>query len=157
MKVLILSDTHHGTSNMNKLFNFIEREIDVIVHAGDNFIDSVYLSNNTGKPVLAVAGNCDFDDVEQEIVFELEGIKFFLTHGHRYGVKYGFSALAEKAKQEGADIAIFGHTHIKEDSILNGVKIINPGSLSQPRDGFEKSFVVMDIDNKKEKHKFMFI
>lgn len=157
MKILIVSDTHFGQKNMDKIVPFIKEEIDLIIHAGDNFRDSIYLKEKTGKAVMAVAGNCDYENVEEELEFEVDGLKFFLTHGHRYGVKYGLDTLASKARDIGADIAIFGHTHEKVDAIRGGVRLINPGSLSLPRDGIEKSFVVMDIDEGREEHRFLFL
>ena len=47
MKLLILSDSHHSIDRLNKLLSIIEEEkIDIIIHAGDNFRDSVYLRKN---------------------------------------------------------------------------------------------------------------
>lgn len=147
MKLLILSDSHGSKVNMDKISTLIIEEIDLIIHAGDNFRDSIYLKNSTGKPVIAVSGNCDFDNVETEIEFEIEGIKFFLTHGHRYRVKQGSYFLAEKAKEKGANIAIYGHTHVKESTFELGVHILNPGSLSLPRDGIKGSYIIMDVND----------
>ena len=72
-----------------------------------------------------------------------------LVHGHMHRVKYGLEVLAQDAHEKGADIVIFGHTHIKENKIIGGVEMINPGSLSLPRDGIKGSYVVMDLENGK--------
>ncbi|WP_101772379.1 metallophosphoesterase family protein [Peptostreptococcus faecalis] len=157
MKIIILSDTHGSKKNMDNLVPMIKSDIDLIIHAGDNFRDSVYLKNMTDVPVLAVVGNCDFENSEENIEFELEGIKFFLTHGHKYGVKYGLEKIAQEGSRRDVDIVIFGHTHEKEKSIMNGIQLINPGSLRIPRDGIEKSYVIMKLENGIYEYEFRFL
>lgn len=149
MRVIILSDTHGYKKTMDKIVPLIRDSIDLIVHAGDHFKDSVYISENSGKPVMSVVGNCDFDNVEDELVFDVEGVTFFLTHGHKHHVKYDFEFIADYAKSKGAQVAIFGHTHVKTNEIISGVQLINPGSLSMPRDGIDGSYVIMDINDGK--------
>lgn len=157
MKILILSDSHGVKKYMDKIVPIIEKDIDLIIHAGDNFRDSIYLKERTEKPVIAVAGNCDFENVERDIDFEVEGVKMFLTHGHKYGVKYGLGNLADIAHEKSAKIAIFGHTHVKEDRMLMGVQMINPGSLSLPRDGIDRSYVIMDIEDGSFTYEYRFL
>lgn len=157
MKLLILSDSHNSIERLNKLLPLIESDIDIIIHAGDNFRDSVYLKERSKKPVIGVIGNCDFENTDREIDFELEGVKFFLTHGHRYSVKYGPDVLASKGQELGVDIAIYGHTHIKDDSYVGGVLVLNSGSLSQPRDGSRGSYVVMDVDEGTYRYEYFYI
>lgn len=158
MKIAIISDSHRARSYMDKAIEIIKKEeIDLIVHAGDNFADSKYFNQKTEIPVLAVAGNCDYENVETEIDFEFEGVKFFLTHGHHYGVKYGLEILAQQASAKNADIAIFGHSHVKKNCHIANVEIINPGSLSMPRDGSERSFVIMDLNEGKYTYEYIFI
>ena len=70
------------------------------------------------------------------------GVLFFYTHGHRYGVKMGSAQLAETAGARGADVALFGHTHVREleRGIGTIATVFNPGSL---RDG--GSYGVIEI------------
>jgi|SRR3712207_217 len=157
MRLLILSDSHQSIDRLNKLVELIHDEIDIIIHAGDNYRDAVFLRERTKKPIIAVVGNCDFESADIEISFELEGVKFFLTHGHRYSVKYGPDVLVTKALEEGANIAIYGHSHIKFDSYVSGLLVINPGSLSLPRDGSRGSYVVMDIENGSYEYEYRYI
>ena len=44
------------------------------------------------------------------------------------------------AKEKGADIALYGHTHVAHDEEVDGIRLFNPGSL-----GYEKSFGVIEI------------
>ena len=146
MKVGVLSDTHMMQKYIDKSIQYL-RNCDLLIHAGDNFSDSKYLHKETNIPIIAVRGNCDFDNVEDELIFDIEGKNVFLCHGDSYRVKYGLDMLEKKAKEVRADIVIFGHTHvplnIKKDNIL----YINPGSLSLPRDLSRRGFIIININN----------
>lgn len=149
MRILVVSDTHSARKKMDRLKEKVYGKVDMIVHAGDHFEDSIYLKSILDIPVIAVAGNCDFGSVEKKLDFEVEGVKIFLTHGHLYGVKYSYDELVDQAKACGAKIAIFGHTHFKEDRYVDGVRVINPGSLSEPRDSSKESFGILEVENGK--------
>ena len=62
----------------------------------------------------------------------MEGIKIFYCHGHRYGVKDGREKLAAEAKRRGCGLALYGHTHIAMIDEIDGVMLVNPGSLRYP-------------------------
>ena len=73
------------------------------------------------------------------------GHRAFVVHGHRqmYGDYIGH--LVHLAKQHGADLVLFGHTHIRMDRIINNVIVFNPGSTAQPRDGMPEAYGLIDI------------
>ncbi|MCG3585187.1 metallophosphoesterase [Clostridioides difficile] len=145
MKIGIVSDTHMMIKNMEKTIPYL-KECDLIIHAGDNFTDSRYIHSMTNVGIIAVKGNCDFDAVEEEVVFEVANKTIFLCHGDKYGVKYGTNMLEKKATEVDADIVIFGHTHTPFREIKDGVLYIKPGSTSLPRGVSYKSFVIMNIE-----------
>jgi predicted phosphodiesterase len=66
----------------------------------------------------------------------LSGKKILFTHGDLYGVKYGMDGITSLARENGADIALFGHTHIPlERYISDGERplyLFNPGSAGAP-------------------------
>lgn len=146
MKIGIISDTHGNKQCMDEAISYL-MDCDLIIHAGDNFSDSKYIHSVTKIGMMAVKGNCDFDNVEDELIFDIEDKNIFLCHGDKYGVKYGLEQLEEKAKEVEANIVIFGHTHtplcIEKDNIL----YINPGSVSIPRNVNYKSMAILYIDN----------
>ena len=76
MRIGIVSDTHRMENFMNKAIPHL-KECDLIIHAGDNFSDSKYIHKMTNTDIIAVKGNCDFEDVEDEIAFEVEGKTIF--------------------------------------------------------------------------------
>lgn len=146
MKIGILSDTHRMIKNIDKAIPYL-KECDLIIHAGDNFSDSKYIHKATNVDIIAVKGNCDFEHVEDELVFEVDKKTIFLSHGDSYGVKNGVDRIEQKAKGVNADIVIFGHTHVPFQKNKDGIIYINPGSLSLPRGVEYKSFIIIEIED----------
>ena len=152
MRILVLSDSHGRNSNM---WEVIERvDADMLFHLGDSEDETEAIKERAGCPCEFVKGNCDYDrDLPDETVVDIGCHRAFLTHGHRYSVRFDLNILADAAKEHGCDIAMFGHTHIPENVRVGGVDIYNPGSISLPRqDGRIPTFMVIDVDGKGEWH-----
>jgi putative phosphoesterase len=148
MKILVLSDTHGDTSKAEKAIRSSKR-IDLIIHLGDYFRDAQKLSAMFPKiPIEYIYGNSDFvtENVPAEKVIEVCGKRIFLTHGHRYSVKWDYERLISKAKEQSADILLFGHTHIPELIINDRFYLLNPGSTSEPRADSDGSYAIIEID-----------
>lgn len=142
MKAPIFSDSHGCVGNM-LLAAERERDYDMIMFAGDVHRDAEELSLMLPQKCIAeVLGNNDFfvKSVPFDRVFTFGGKKIFLTHGHHYGVKYGAQGLVKKALEEGADICIYGHTHIRDNKKCGGLTLINPGAAS-------RSYAVLTVNN----------
>lgn len=78
--------------------------------------------------MIRVAGNCDFSSkLPLMRVVTLGGKKIYCTHGHTEHVKYGTDELICRARQEGADIVLYGHTHSGVTAYDDGLYIMNPG------------------------------
>ncbi|SKA79748.1 hypothetical protein SAMN05428976_1043 [Clostridium sp. USBA 49] len=148
MQIAVISDTHRNTYELKKLKNIV-KNIDIIIHLGDNVDDVNILKDGFNGKIINVRGNCDFvTSVPVEILEEIEGKKIFITHGHKYNVKYGLTNLKYRAEELEADIVLFGHTHESLVEYEKGIWFINPGSASLPRD-FCKSIAILTIENNK--------
>ena len=75
---------------------------------------------------------------------DFAGKKIFLTHGADLGVKYSIGPAVSEARKFGADILLYGHTHIAYVGYEDGLYIMNPGSCARPRKG-APSYGVIDI------------
>ena len=146
MKIGIVSDTHQNKSCMDLAIPYL-KDCDLIIHAGDNFSDSKYLHRMTNVGMMAVKGNCDFDNVEDELIFDIEDKNIFLCHGDKYGVKSSLEQIEQRAKDVEADIVVFGHTHTPLCIEKNNIIYINPGSVSLPRNITYKSMAILYIDD----------
>lgn len=150
MKVLITSDTHGSYGTISD-FVIEKGNIDLIIHAGDTTSDAKNIEYETGIECICVRGNNDFFDYSNKD-FELIDIdkhRIFLTHGHKENVYKGYQKLLDKARIYGANIVIFGHTHVYLNNNYDDILILNPGSPSLPRDG-KPGFLIMDIKEKIE-------
>ena len=157
MRILVISDTHRNLDNFDRV---LEREarFDMIVHCGDVERDEDYIRAVASCPVCMVAGNNDWGiALPREIMTEIGPYKVMIVHGHQYSVHYGLERICDVAKQKGADIVLFGHTHIPLIKKVDHLVLMNPGSLSKPRQPERiPTYGLIEIDekNKKENPKF---
>ena len=130
-KILVLSDSH---SALNFMFRSAEvLEPDAIIHLGDYYDDGEALHAQFPEiPFYQVPGNCDFyrcnPAIPQILVEEICGVRFYLTHGHRHDVKMTRRRLEKDARDCGAQAALYGHTHIPDCRLEEGMWILNPGT-----------------------------
>ena len=147
MKILIVSDTHGRHGNLDEV---LEREgnIDVLLHLGDIEDGEHYIEAVADCPVHLLSGNNDyFSHLPGEKEIKIGKYRVFMTHGHGYYVSVNTKRLREEASRRGVDIVLFGHTHKPYMDVEGDLKVINPGSLSYPRqEGRKPSYVVMDIN-----------
>lgn len=139
-KLLIVSDSHSLTTELTDIYKR-HNDADAAVHCGDSELgtDSVYLENYT-----VVKGNCDiFSEFPEEEVLEIGGLTIFLTHGHLHRVKQNLLTIQYAAKEAGADIVLFGHTHIATAEQEDHQLFINPGSIHLPKQRPEPTYAVM--------------
>ena len=142
MKILVVSDSHGDYRSFDKLVR-CQSKAEVVIFLGDGYEEygDVRL-NYPNKMFIAVKGNNDWScplPLNEERV--IEGKRFFITHGHIEHVKYGLDMLKQKARSRGADIVLFGHTHIPYIEYDGGLNILNPGSIRR----FNCSYGVIDI------------
>lgn len=144
-KVLIVSDTHGNDSLLKKIVEK-EKPFDLLIHCGDLEESEGKLISICDTPVYAVAGNNDyFYDLPNRVEFDWKGKHILLTHGHYDNVYSGYDRLYYKAKELKADIVMFGHTHVPCLKTIDGVRFVNPGSLTYPRQaGRVPTYMVME-------------
>lgn len=130
MRMLILSDSHGDLSTLEYILKR-ERSADLIIHLGDFADDmNLFYEYTQTKGLLLCKGNCDINgaDFPLQHIFQAENKNVFCCHGHRYGVKNGLSSLYFAAREQKADIALFGHTHSPFLDTESEVILLNPGA-----------------------------
>ena len=152
MKLMIASDIHGSAFWCGKLMEAADSEKpdklillgDLLYHGPRNDLPAGYapkevipmLSARKDR-ILAVRGNCDAE-VDQMVlpfpcmadyaVVMVDGHTFYLTHGHLRNPE-------NLPPLEPGSIFLSGHTHIKLDVTVDGIRCLNPGSVSIPKDG----------------------
>lgn len=147
MKVLVFSDSH---GRMLEVYDAVERECpDAVIHLGDCYEDACDLRRSyPDTPVYAVLGNNDWGgDAPDRSVITLDGVRIYLTHGHRDGVSFcAPGKVPVRAQQQDCCLALFGHTHIAYRAVHGTVEVLNPGSISLPRRG-PASYAVLELES----------
>ncbi|MBR6468877.1 MAG: metallophosphoesterase [Lachnospiraceae bacterium] len=151
MKVLIVSDTHGYEGNMWKVI-YREEPVDMFIHCGDIEHMPTELVKYFDCPVHVVKGNNDYmlrlPEVDR---FEIAGRRVVLTHGHHHNIYRNQDAMFYFGEENHADIVIFGHIHMPIIAESRGITILNPGSLSLPRQaGGRPSYIIMTISESNE-------
>lgn len=129
MRILVVSDTH---GNQSLLFKVHQQagDIDAVIHTGDGELDALLLEETLGGTVLRVAGNCDHGSTApRELLITLAEKRLLIVHGDRYTVKNGLENLIAYGKASGADILLFGHTHLALTEQRDDLLLLNPGTL----------------------------
>lgn len=162
MKIVLLSDTH-GELMLAKECLAQESPYDACYHMGDVGFEPEYLHH-----VQYVCGNHDQHRFVKERIFEVEGWKIWMLHGHLYEyevieqmnqqpqlwkswdhcMEIIYQTIAQQAKQKGCDLVLFGHTHTAYFEKRDGIYLCNPGSLCFSHDGRPPSYAVLTITAK---------
>ena len=146
MKVLIVSDTHGRHGNLDEVLER-EKPIDMLIHLGDVEHDDNYIEALAEYPVHIIAGNNDyFSYLPSDKVIQVGKYRVWLTHGHTYCVSMDTKRLRRAAMSRGVDIVMFGHTHRPYLDVQEDMIVLNPGSLSYPRqEGRCATYMIMEI------------
>jgi len=138
VKIVAVSDSHGNPGLLREAVEAAQlgAPIDVLVHCGDGVRDlaaaeAVVRAANPDARVYAVRGNCDIGafSVPALELFEANGVRVMASHGHAYGVKTQYAALLAAARERGAKIVFFGHTHRPLLEAVGGIYLINPGAI----------------------------
>lgn len=134
MEIAIVADSHIPGRAKTIPEPFLDhiRGADHVVHAGDfNSIAAYERFHELAAQLTAVPGNMDSSSLPLPRVatFERAEVKFVVTHGDGAAGDYE-THVADVARGQGGDVAIAGHTHAVLDTTVDGVRVLNPGSVT---------------------------
>lgn len=155
IKLLVISDSHGRADRVREIASR-HKDAEAILFLGDGVRDLELIDPIETRAVCAVRGNCDIFSLfsAEKSEFSEERLLVFgewhilMMHGHTHGVKGGIENALLYAYSKGADILLFGHTHIPvekyfpEGSIVGGVTLTRPmyafnsGSLGESSFGY---------------------
>ncbi len=164
MKWLIASDIHGSYYYCEQLIKrFYEEKADKILLLGDvlyhgprNDLPKDYapkkvieLLNGLSDKIMCVRGNCDTEVDQMVLSFPVLADYGILTVGNRmiyatHGHKYNPETLPPLQK---GDALLYGHIHVPKCYTENDILILNPGSVSIPKENSEHSYMILE-DNK---------
>lgn len=161
MKFVIASDLHGSAYWTQKLLAVIDEVQpdkvillgDLLYHGPRNDLPWDYAPKKVipmlsalQDRIIAVRGNCEAEVDQMVLPFPcmadysqvlVDGKVFYLTHGHHQNPE-NLPSLPE------GSIFLSGHTHVKIDKVVNGIRCLNPGSVSIPKDGSNSCLIYED-------------
>lgn len=128
MKLYVFSDSH---GHLQPMLDVIEEHSpDAVIFLGDGLEDAQQITYIFPElPLYMVPGNCDgFTDISpiQEII--VGEVRILFSHGHLWSVKRSDEQARELARDYGAQILLYGHTHIPLSEEDGDLWIMNPGA-----------------------------
>lgn len=143
MKIVAVSD-NHGKICLDTIL-LTNPDADVFIHCGDSEFPPSYLEG-----YAAVCGNNDyFDSIPMELILNLGKHRALVVHGHRFSMFNLKKALTKKAIENQCDLVFYGHTHRFSIDQIEGVTLINPGSLRYNRDNSDPCYAIVEITDEK--------
>ena len=136
---------------------------DLLYHGPRNDLPSRYapkevaaLLNAYKQDILCVRGNCeaevdqmmlDFPVLADYALLSVGNRLLFATHGHH------FNRETPPPLQPG-DLLLYGHTHVPmvEKDEKTGILCLNPGSVSIPKRGSERGYLLLDPEREEVTH-----
>jgi len=132
-RILLLSDTH---GHIDEAILKYARDADEIWHAGD--IGSLEVTDQLAsvKPLKAVFGNIDDEEVRRtfplDLRFQCEGVDVWITHIGGYPGRYS-QHVRDQIRENPPKLFICGHSHILK--VMNDAKLgllhMNPGACGR--------------------------
>jgi len=152
MKIVVFSDAHGDKQAVESILRN-NLMADMIISLGDSELQNSFMQNND---IIAIKGNYPLDAgfIYEKLITVL-GKRIFLTHGHKFNVRRGVDKLYYKALETEADIVLYGHTHIPKTDKVHKTLIINPGSISKPRNFENPTYLIIEINDGVIDYKFI--
>lgn len=161
MKLMFASDIHGDAVCCEKMLKRFDEERaerlfllgDILYHGPRNGIPEGYapkrvieMLNGRKRQLFCVHGNCDtevdqmvldFPILAEYALLYLDGRTVFLTHGHKFNTD-------NPPPLNKGDVLLHGHTHVQVIDGSREYTYINPGSVSLPKNGLPKSFLIYE-------------
>ena len=144
MKICVVSDSHGDREILRRIY-LSNPNCDIYLHLGDSQLEE-YLIN----PFVSVKGNCDyFLDFPSFRIIKTPYGNIYCEHGHIHG-KGNISLL----DQFDSKVYLYGHTHIHLLEQIKDYYFVNPGSVSQPRDSTNGTYLIIECSKDKIEFEF---
>lgn len=154
MRIGLFSDSHGEVNNLKDaawklVYNW---HVKMFAHLGDECEDVDAIKDMRLEIIQVPGVYCQhYQDpgITNRVIKEFEGQRILFTHTaqtHKNDLA-GDPDPEQLASEKKVDVVAYGHTHIPEAKLENGVLWVNPGHLKDTdKKGHPPSFAVLDID-----------
>jgi putative phosphoesterase len=153
-KLLVFSDTHGKTADLKKVMEWAKGQLPpqgnicAAAFLGDGISDLRRAADATGFYCdwKVISGNNDYDyyTTPEAAAFDFGDYRFYMSHGHLHSLYGGYNSLISAARSNNAQVVLFGHTHVPFCKVIDGITLINPGSVGRPRSRIGASFALVE-------------
>lgn len=158
---MFASDIHGSAYYCEKMIEAYQKEKadrlillgDLLYHGPRNDLPKDYapkkviaLLNSIKEDICAIRGNCDAEVDQMVLEFPImadyailywSNRMIYASHGHKYSID-------NLPPIKDGDIFIQGHTHVLMAEEENNKILLNPGSISLPKENNEQSYGIME-------------
>ncbi len=128
MKILVVSDSHGNITNLKHVMGFAKKiNAEAVIHCGDwNTLELVEIVLSYKILLYSVIGNADIaDNIKNKFKDFLE----LDIGGRKIGITHKPSDIKKFFAGKKMDVIFYGHRHSKDESFVNGVRVICPGAI----------------------------
>ena len=161
MKLMFASDIHGSAYYCRKMLEAYQAEEagrlillgDILYHGPRNDLPKEYapkeviaMLNPIKNDICAVRGNCEAEVDQMVLDFPVMAVyalilygerHIYATHGHIYNEN-------NLPPLKNGDILIHGHTHVLKAEKREDYTLLNPGSVSIPKEGNPPSYAILE-------------
>lgn len=135
MSIAIIADTHipDREQRIPAAFRTHIERADHVIHAGDfTTAETLTQIRDLAAELTAVHGNIDGQDIDlpTTATVTVDGLTIAVTHGTASTDDGWRQVVHEAVQSHAADIGVGAHTHEPRDTVENGVRLLNPGSVT---------------------------
>jgi uncharacterized protein len=167
MRIGLISDTHipeaceHLPAKVFEVF----AGIDLVMHAGDVYVNRVLDELSAIAPVIAALGNGDEgldghryrldtgdERVREAHLIEIAGVRIGLVHAIPTPDETSEEVFARAMNTQfggPVDVVVQGHSHVEGVTRFGATMVVNPGSATLPRNlvGVPGTVAILEIGN----------
>lgn len=161
MKLMIASDIHGSARFCGDMLEVWQKEGagqlillgDILYHGPRNDLPEAYdpkqvirMLNECRQDILCVRGNCDTEVDQMVLAFPIladyawilaDGARIYATHGHVWNRNH-------LPPLQRGDILLHGHTHVPAWEKEGDIRILNPGSVSIPKENSPRGYMIFE-------------
>lgn len=139
MRIIVMSDSHGDTETVKAVAAL---PADAHFHCGDS---ELAYENPVFGEMVRIRGNCDKDMTFMDsICMEIDNKNILAVHGHHHNVNHSLINLFYEARENDANIVLFGHTHLFGAEMKEDILFVNPGSTMFPRGGKQSTYAIIE-------------
>lgn len=162
MKAIVCSDLHGSVSSALALKEIVQKEnADLVLMLGDFLYNGprngvfddydpekvIDILNEFAAKIIACEGNCDARIDKELLNFKIPLVNQVVLHGRAFYLVHGDMLDKKMVELKEGNVLLYGHTHKPNIQVVDGVLLLNPGSIALPKQSnHKKTYMIINDD-----------